>query len=194
MDRDEASEGQVVARRTSLALGAAAVALAARYAIGVARVEAVLAPSCGRPGWPISVRSTRSRSCRSSSGCPRRSWSGSPPGSDRQVSHLEALEADTDAGAVVVPGDARRSRLSRHLRAGPERTDDAGDALSGAPARERGRDVVPLVSSPNWTEVEKTSAGRWAYGSSDRSSREASAGWIPKARASHTPAGLATLT
>jgi hypothetical protein len=155
----------------------------------------------------------------------------------RQVSHLETLEADTDAGAEVrsrlrelaalkarrereleaakraiatkpdreqaqelvdlLPQldvddtllaeesfreDARRSRLPRDLRADSKRAEDTSDARSGAPARERGRHVVPFVSAPNWTVLEKIPAGRRACAPSKRPSREASAGRIPEAR------------
>jgi hypothetical protein len=120
----------------------------------------------------------------------------------RQVSHLEALEADTDAGAEIrsrlrelAALKARRerdlevaeravaakpdreqaqelvdllpqldvdaalladesfremlaARLPGHVRARSKRAQGAGDACSGAPARERGRHVVPFVSAP----------------------------------------------
>jgi hypothetical protein len=85
---------------------------------------------------------------------------------------------------TVVPGDARCSRLPCHLRARSERAQGAGDACSGAPARERGRHVVPFVSAPNWTVLEKKSAARRACAPSERSSREASAGGLSQRRGS----------
>jgi hypothetical protein len=41
-------------------------------------------------------------------------------------------------------------------------------------------------SAPNWTVLEEMSARRRAYAPSERSPREASAGWVPKARAPMT--------
>jgi hypothetical protein len=128
----------------------------------------------------------------------------------RQVSHLEALEADTDAGAEirsrlreltaqkarrereleaaeralaakrnreqaqelvdllpqldgdgrsprgrVVPGDARCSGLPGPLRARSERVEGTGDARSGVPVREWGRQVVPLSVPPTGQESKR---------------------------------------
>jgi hypothetical protein len=53
-----------------------------------------------------------------------------------------------DARGGILPGDARSPRLPSDLRAGSGRTEGAGDAPSRAPARERGRHVVPFVSAP----------------------------------------------
>jgi hypothetical protein len=53
--------------------------------------------------------------------------------------------------------------------------------LAQEPLLQRHRSLTPFLSAPNWTVRKKVSPGRRACAPSQRSSREASAGGIPKA-------------